>query len=116
MTIPVEIVQPDLLQLQVNHQLGMDYTVLIELALRHHPEVLMIGEIRNEATALASIKAALSGHLVLATIHIQSVDSIFARLKTLGVPYQLAQTALTQGFYLSGNPVIKHITSLKPIE
>lgn len=113
---PVEIVQPDLLQLQVNHQLGMDYTVLIELALRHHPEVLMIGEIRNEPTALASIKAALSGHLVLATIHIQSVDSIFARLKTLGVPYQLAQTALTQGFYLSGNPLIKHITSLKPIE
>lgn len=112
---PVEIVQTHFLQLQVNLPLGMDYTALIQLALRHHPEVLVIGEIRDRATAMASIKAALSGHLVLATLHLRSLTGVYARLKSLGIPQQLSQMALTQVLFLSGKPMAQHVSLMKAI-
>ncbi|MCW0952682.1 ATPase, T2SS/T4P/T4SS family [Weissella ceti] len=98
---PVEIVQPTFMQLEVNELAGMGYEQLLRVALRHHPEVLVIGEIRDVVTAICAIKAALSGHLVLATIHAKSDEDIQARLETLGVEPGLVQQALSASIFTS---------------
>lgn len=85
---PIEIFQPDVLQLQVNEQAGMTYDELIKVALRHHPEIFVIGEIRDVKTAQAAIRAALSGHLVLSTVHATSASGAIGRLLNLGVSKQ----------------------------
>lgn len=90
---PVEIYEPNFLQLQVNNKAQMTYERLLTAALRLHPDVFVIGEIRNEQTAAIAIKAALSGHLVLSTVHAQNVYGVFLRLINLGVSkYDLEQT------------------------
>ncbi|MFV0560009.1 MAG: competence type IV pilus ATPase ComGA [Enterococcus sp.] len=80
---PVEIEEPEFLQLQVNTQIGQDYNQLIKLSLRHRPDLLIIGEIRDEKTAQAVIRAALTGHRVFATIHARSLDGTAARFNEL---------------------------------
>ena len=70
---PIEIYQSDFLQLQVNEQAGITHAELVKIALRHHPEILVLGEIRDNETAQSAIRAALSGHLVLSTIHVYGV-------------------------------------------
>lgn len=92
---PVEIVQAAFMQLEVNELAGMSYEQLLRVALRHHPEVLVIGEIRDVATANCAIKAALSGHLVLATIHAKSTNDIKARLVSLEVSAHLVDQAVS---------------------
>lgn len=82
---PVEIQEPNFVQLQVNEEAQMTYDDLIKVALRHRPEVLLIGEIRDKKTAQAAIRAALSGHLVLSTIHAMSARDVVMRLLDLGV-------------------------------
>lgn len=66
---PVEIYEPQFLQLQVNAPAQMAYGDLLKVGLRHHPDVFIIGEIRDAETARIAVQAALSGHLVLSTIH-----------------------------------------------
>ncbi len=83
---PVEVVQPNFLQLQVNKAAQMDYPDLLKLALRHHPDVMIIGEIRDAQTAQIVVEAALSGHLVISTIHAMSHLGIWHRLRDFGVP------------------------------
>ncbi|MGX7350421.1 hypothetical protein RU97_GL001406 [Enterococcus canis] len=82
---PVELIHDAFLQLQVNQAIGVDYESLIKLSLRHHPDLLIIGEIRDEQTAQMAIRAALTGHVVYATIHAKSTKGILARLKELQV-------------------------------
>ncbi|GAW99118.1 competence type IV pilus ATPase ComGA [Secundilactobacillus mixtipabuli] len=82
---PTEIVAPDFLQLQVNPAADMSYQALIKVALRHRPEVLIIGEIRDHETAKAAVDAALSGHLVLSSIHAQTAKGTLLRLTQLGI-------------------------------
>jgi competence protein ComGA len=89
---PVEIEEPNFLQLQVNENAQMSYEQLIKVGLRHRPEVFIIGEIRDPQTAQMAIRAALSGHLVLSTIHAQSAQEVLTRLEQLEVePYYLEQ-------------------------
>ena len=83
---PVEVVQPNFLQLQVNKAAQMDYPDLLKLALRHHPDVMIIGEIRDAQTAQIVVEAALSGHLIISTIHAMSHLGIWHRLRDFGVP------------------------------
>ena len=90
---PVEIFQPNVLQLQVNEDAGITYEHLAKVALRHHPEILVIGEIRDCFTAKIVIQAALSGHLVLSTVHASDANGVVARLLNLGVnEVDLSQT------------------------
>jgi competence protein ComGA len=91
---PVEIRNPTIVQLQVNEQADMSYNDLIKVSLRHHPDLLVIGEIRDEKTAKATIQAALSGHLVLATIHANSAKESIDRLIDLGVEPNLAKNTV----------------------
>lgn len=91
---PVEIYQPDFIQLQVNELAGMDYQSLLRLGLRHRPGVFIIGEVRDGNTAKIAIQAALSGHLVLATVHAQSAAGVIIRLKQLGIAQDQLEQAV----------------------
>lgn len=82
---PVEVFEPAFLQTQVNHEAGIDYQSLLKAALRQRPDILIIGEIRDKVTARLAVDAALSGHLVLATVHARSTLQTIARLKGLGI-------------------------------
>lgn len=82
---PVEIQEPNFIQLQVNERAQMGYDHLLKVGLRHRPEVFIIGEIRDEKTATLAVKAALSGHLVMATVHAQNTFGVLNRMLQLGV-------------------------------
>ncbi|WP_157945064.1 competence type IV pilus ATPase ComGA [Apilactobacillus quenuiae] len=82
---PVEIIEDNFLQLQVNDSADMGYDELIKVGLRHRPDVFIIGEIRDSRTANAAIRASLSGHLVISTIHANSAKGVINRLKQLNV-------------------------------
>src|SRR5699024_12321213 len=69
LTSPTLLPYTTLFRSQVNDKADMSYEKLLVAALRLHPDVFLIGEIRNEQTAAIAIKAALSGHLVLSTVH-----------------------------------------------
>lgn len=92
---PVEIAESDFLQLQVNEAAGMGYSELIKVGLRHRPDVFLIGEIRDEITANAAIQAALSGHLVLATVHSQDPWGIIKRISQLGITQEYINQSVT---------------------
>lgn len=82
---PIEIENEQLVQYQVNAQQGLDYAQGIEQLLRHDPDVILIGEIRSEQVAHMAVRAALTGHLVVTTLH--AIDGLGAliRLKELGI-------------------------------
>lgn len=78
---PVEIEETRFLQLQTNDKIGQTFDRLIQLSLRHRPDVLIVGEIRDRETAAAAIRAALTGHKVFATIHARGVMATLARIR-----------------------------------
>ncbi|MEI5995044.1 competence type IV pilus ATPase ComGA [Candidatus Enterococcus mansonii] len=82
---PVEIEEATFLQLQTNSKIDLTYDVLIKACLRHRPDILIIGEIRDGLTAQAAIRAALTGHTVFATLHAKSINGVYERLSELGV-------------------------------
>lgn len=82
---PVEIVLPHIRQIKVNKDIGYDFKDALKGVLRQDPDVIMVGEIRDRETAELAIQAALTGHLVLATIHAPSALEIIDRLKVLGI-------------------------------
>lgn len=91
---PVEIKESKFLQLQVNAVAGLTYESLLRVALRHRPDVMIIGEIRDPCTAKVAIEAALSGHLVLATVHAKSARGVLTRLYQLGIAEYYVRQAL----------------------
>ncbi len=98
---PVEINQPQFLQLQVNPEADMTYPQLLKAALRHRPDVLLIGEIRDRQTAQSACEAAISGHIVLATVHARSAADTPLRLSSFGLPDELVAAALTASAAIS---------------
>lgn len=91
---PVEIKQDNMLQLQLNESIDMTYDSLIKLSLRHRPDVLIIGEIRDKETARAVIRASLTGAVVFSTVHAKSIPGVYARLLELGVSQEELRNAL----------------------
>lgn len=90
---PIEIHDPHYLQLQVNEKSGFTYEVGIEQLLRHDPDVIMIGEVRNPITARMLVRAALSGHMVFSTVHAKSCCEVIHRLQEFGIePIELKDT------------------------
>lgn len=82
---PIEIKKSYCLQIQINDKLGITYSNSLRQILRHDPDVIMIGEIRDEQTARLAITCALTGHLVLTTIHSSNCLTTIRRLLNLGV-------------------------------
>ena len=92
---PVEIRLDGLEQVQVNSEAGMCFDRVLRNVLRHDPDVIMIGEIRDEETAKIAVKAAQTGHLVLSTLHTNSAADTLVRLRELHVePYMLSSALL----------------------
>lgn len=102
---PVEVYEQSFLQTQVNNEAGIDYYHLLKAALRHRPDILIIGEIRDEGTARLAVDAALSGHLVLATLHAKSTLQTVSRLQGLKVSRQELANCLTAVSYQRLLPV-----------
>jgi len=77
---PVEQIIPGIMQTEVNETRGLDFAKAARHLLRQDPEVLVLGEIRDEETATISVRAALTGHLVISTLHAGSCAGVFERL------------------------------------
>lgn len=82
---PIERKIDEVLQVEVNERAGISYRSGLKAALRHDPDVLLIGEIRDEATAQFAFQAALTGHLVLSTLHAKDASGTIDRLVDLGI-------------------------------
>jgi type II secretory ATPase GspE/PulE/Tfp pilus assembly ATPase PilB-like protein len=82
---PVEYHVPGVNQIQVNHKVGLDFTAGLRSILRHDPDVVMIGEIRDKETAETAIQASLTGHLVFSTLHTNDSAGATTRLLDMGV-------------------------------
>lgn len=91
---PVELNLDGINQMQVNQKAGMDYVVALRASLRQDPDIVMIGEIRDEMVAKQAITTALTGHLVLTTLHTKNALGVPARLIDLGVSPVMLSIAL----------------------
>ncbi|WP_445504884.1 GspE/PulE family protein [Microvirga sp. G4-2] len=90
---PIEYQLEGVNQIQVNRKIGLDFASTLRAVLRHDPDVIMVGEIRDRETAVVANQAALTGHLVLATIHTNTAVAALPRLVDMGIePYLLAST------------------------
>ncbi len=92
---PVEIELPGVTQVQIDEKSGMTFEAGLRAMLRQDPDIMMVGEIRDRQTAELAIRAALTGHLVLATVHTNDALSAVTRLLDMGVPRYLIASALS---------------------
>jgi general secretion pathway protein E/type IV pilus assembly protein PilB len=90
---PVEYQQPGISQIQVHSKIGLTFAASLRSILRHDPDVVLIGEMRDQETAQAAIQASLTGHLVFSTLHTNDAPSAFTRLIDMGLePFLVAST------------------------
>jgi general secretion pathway protein E len=91
---PIEMVHESFNQIAVQPQIGITFGSILRNILRQDPDVLMIGEMRDLETAENAIQAALTGHLVLSTLHTNDAPTAIMRMLDLGVPHFLLQATL----------------------
>ena len=91
---PVEYSMERVVQVQVNSKIGLDFARVLRSTLRHDPDIILVGEIRDRETAEIALRAAVTGHLVLSTLHTNDVSSTAARLLDMGMESYLLATAL----------------------
>lgn len=96
---PVEFYYPNLVQLEINPSINFDFEAAIKQVLRHDPNVIIIGEIRDEKEAKAAIRCAYSGHLVLSTIHANDAYSVVGRLENFNINKQEIKQVLNGIIY-----------------
>ena len=93
---PIEYQLTGIVQSQVKPQIDLTFASLLRAELRHNPDVIMVGEIRDGETAQIAVQAALTGHLVLSTVHTNSAAATIARLRDMGLEDYLL-TAVLRG-------------------
>ena len=91
---PIEMVEPSFNQMQVQTQIGVDFESGVRTLMRQDPDIIMVGEIRDLPTAEMAVQAALTGHLVLSTLHTNDAPTAIARLVDLGVPPYLVNSTV----------------------
>ena len=91
---PIELVEPSFNQMQVQQKIDLDFATGVKTLLRQDPDIIMVGEIRDRETAEMAVQAALTGHLVLSTLHTNDAPSAIARLTEIGVPPYLISATL----------------------
>jgi general secretion pathway protein E len=91
---PIEMVEGAFNQMQVQHGIDLSFADGVRALMRQDPDIIMVGEIRDLETAEMAIQAALTGHLVLSTLHTNDAPSAVMRLLELGVPYYLLEATL----------------------
>jgi type IV pilus assembly protein PilB len=83
---PVEYRLPGINQIQINHKAGLTFSRVLRAILRSSPDIVMVGEMRDKETAQIAIEAALTGHLVLSTLHTNDAPGAISRLTEMGIP------------------------------
>lgn len=91
---PIEMVEESFNQMQVQHNIDLNFASAVRALMRQDPDIIMIGEIRDLETAEMAIQAALTGHLVLSTLHTNDAPSSVSRLIELGVPAYLIKATV----------------------
>ncbi len=91
---PVEYQMPLVTQCQINERAGLTFVTGLRSILRHDPDVILVGEMRDAETASIAVRAALTGHLVLSTLHTNDAIRSLARLRDLGLPSYLTASCL----------------------
>jgi general secretion pathway protein E/type IV pilus assembly protein PilB len=90
---PVEYQQPNISQIQVHSKIGLTFAASLRSILRHDPDVILIGEMRDLETAESAIQSSLTGHLVFSTLHTNDAPSAFTRLIDMGIePFLVSST------------------------
>ena len=92
---PVEFYLKGVGQVQANEEIGLSFESILKSFLRQDPEVILVGEIRDKSTVNIAIKASLTGHLLLSTLHTNDAISTIVRLTNMGVPNFMVASALT---------------------
>jgi general secretion pathway protein E len=117
---PIELVEPSFNQMQVQHNIGLDFASGVKTLLRQDPDIIMVGEIRDRETAEMAVQAALTGHLVLSTLHTNDAPAAIARLIEIGIPAYLINATLigvvAQRLVRKLCPHCKHETSLELLD
>ncbi|NBA97219.1 GspE/PulE family protein [Pseudomonas sp. R5(2019)] len=91
---PIEMVESSFNQMQVQHNIDLTFASGVRALMRQDPDIIMIGEIRDLETAEMAIQAALTGHLVLSTLHTNDAPSAISRLLELGIPHYLIRATV----------------------
>jgi type IV pilus assembly protein PilB len=92
---PVEYYLPGVNQVEVKHQIGLDFARIIRAMLRQAPNIILVGEIRDRETADIAVQASLTGHLVFSTLHTNDAPSAITRLADIGVqPFLIASSVI----------------------
>ena len=91
---PVETVLPNINQMSLNNKLNINFSTGLRSILRQDPDVIMIGEIRDEETAAMAVRASITGHKVYSTIHCKSAREVYSRLENMGIKEYLLSDAL----------------------
>jgi len=92
---PIENESENVLQVQINEKAGITYSVGLKAALRHDPDIIMVGEIRDAETAKIAVRAAMTGHLILTTMHTRDAKGAIYRLLEFGVSWiEVEQTLI----------------------
>lgn len=92
---PIEMKLPGINQVNINPKTGLTFARVLRAFLRQDPDIIMVGEIRDQETAEMAIKAAETGHLVLSTLHTNSAEETLKRLLSLGIPAFALNSALS---------------------
>ena len=91
---PIEMVEESFNQTQVQHNIGLDFAAGVRTLMRQDPDIIMVGEIRDLETAHMAVQAALTGHLVISTLHTNDATGAVTRLLDLGVPSYLIRSTV----------------------
>lgn len=91
---PVEIEEERFLQIQVNEKAGSTYEESLKASLRHHPDIIIVGEIRDEETAKMAIRGALTGHLIIASVHAKNAEGVLTRMNELGISLEMLRQTI----------------------
>ncbi|MGD8827919.1 MAG: GspE/PulE family protein, partial [Gammaproteobacteria bacterium] len=91
---PVEYRLPRINQVQINSRIGLDFSRVLRTALRQDPDIIMVGEMRDQETVEIGLRAAMTGHLVLSTLHTNDAVSTVSRLLDMGAAGYMAAAAL----------------------
>jgi type IV pilus assembly protein PilB len=91
---PVEYYLPGINQCEVRHSIGLDFSRIIRAMLRQAPNVILVGEMRDQETASMGIQASLTGHLVFSTLHTNDAPSAITRMVDMGVPGYLVASSV----------------------
>ena len=91
---PIEMIEPAFNQMQVNHGIDLDFSSCVRALLRQDPDIIMVGEIRDLETAEMAVQSALTGHLVLSTLHTNDAPTAITRLLELGLPPYLIRSTM----------------------